>query len=293
MRYIDRNRFRGAVDDNGWNTIKQAQHDAMNGMTIQQKKEYIRNHPEWNRLQPIMREISHHKCWYSEAPIGNNDFEIDHFRPKSKSRQKNDYTDSKSKSTTHKANGYWWLAYEWSNFRLSGIHSNKLRRDRIGECEDVKGKGDCFPLDLFYGRVANDEENTACEVPILLDPLSPVDVCLLTFDNGIPVPATNDPQDIERVLQSIFYYHLDLDQLNRDRKIVWDDCVDHIEDAKEAIDNSVTRETKKSQMDKCFKELRKMADSERKAYTSTAKACIMVYSELTGYDWLKLLVRTL
>jgi len=293
MRYIDRNRFREAVEGFGWEAVKQAQLVAMNTMNIDQKKVYIRNHPEWNQLQPIMRELSHHKCWYSEAPVGNNDFEVDHFRPKSKSRQKNDYTDAKSKSTVYKTNGYWWLAYEWINFRLSGIHSNKLRRDRIGECDDVKGKGDCFPLDLVIGRVANDEENTACEVPVLLDPLNPVDVGLLTFDKGIPVPATNDPEEIDRVLQSIFYYHLDLDQLNRDRKIVWNDCVDHIEDAKEAIDNSVTREAKKGQMDKCFKELRKMADSERKAYTSTAKACIMVYSELTGYDWLKLLVRTL
>ncbi len=123
--------------------------------------------------------------------------------------------------------------------------------------------------------------------------MNPVDVCLLTFDKGIPVPATNDPEEIDRVQQSIFYYHLDLDQLNRDRKIVWDECIEHIQDAKEAIDNSVKREAKKGLMDKCFRELRKMVDSERKAYTSTAKACIMVYSELTGYDWLKLLVRTL
>ena len=27
------------------------------------------------------------KCWYSEAPIGNGIFEIDHFRPKNRARQ--------------------------------------------------------------------------------------------------------------------------------------------------------------------------------------------------------------
>ena len=46
-------------------------------------------------------------------------------------------------------------------------------------------------------------------------------------------------------------------------------------------------------MKKCFIELRKLVDFERKPYTSTAKACLMVYSELDGYSWLKNLVRTM
>ncbi len=293
MRYIDRNKFRQAVEEFGWEAIKLSQHNAMAGMTIDEKKVYIRNHPQWNQLQPIMLGLSHNKCWYSEGPIGPNDFEIDHFRPKSKSREKIDYTNPDSKSKVLKEDGYWWLAYEWFNYRLSGIYPNKLRRDRLGDCDEVKGKGDCFPLDLVNGRIANDEENINCEESILLDPLNPVDVSLLTFEKGIPIPATNDLEEINRVNQSIFYYHLDLDQLNRDRKIVWDECVSHIEDAKEAIDNSLTRENKKSMMDKCYRELIKMVDSETRPYTSSAKACIMVYSELLGYDWLKLLVRTL
>jgi hypothetical protein len=299
MRHIDKNRFREAAtnfrdtDGSTWVEIKQVQLDAMDGLTSDDRKKYIRTHAVWNKLQPIMLGLSHNKCWYSEAPIGNGDLEVDHFRPKNKSKQKVDYTDPSSKSTTQKDDGYWWLAYDWDNYRLSGGLANKLRRDRLGGCNDVKGKGDYFPLDLTNGRIANDEENCNCEWPILLDPLEPDDVCLITFDKGIPIPATTDADEIDRVKQSIFYYHLDLDQLNKDRKIVWADCVDQIRDAKEAIDNAPDKGQKRSMMKKCFKEVRKLVDPERKAFTSTAKACLMVYSELDGYNWLKNLMRTL
>ncbi len=293
MRYIDKNRFRTAAEELGWQAIKLEQMQALEGKSLEDKKKYIREHPVWNQLQPIMLALSHNKCWYSDAPIGNGDFEIDHFRPKSISKQKVDYTNPKSKSVTHKENGYWWLAYDWFNYRLSGALANKRRRDRLGDNDYVKGKGEYFPLDLDNGRVANDEENCNCEIPILLDPLEPDDAGLITFDKGIPIPATTEADEIDRVNQSIFYYHLDLDQLNTDRKIVWDDCVDQIRDAKEAIDNSNDLVQKKGMIKKCFKELRKLMDPERKPFTSTAKACIMVYAELDGYDWLKHLVRTL
>jgi hypothetical protein len=300
MRHIDKTRFREAVadfrDDNGstWDQIKQTKLNAMNGLSVDQRKAYIRTNPVWNKLQPIMMSLSHNKCWYSEATFGNGDPEVDHFRPKNSAKQKIDYTDPKSKSTIHKPNGYWWLAYDWFNYRLSGDLANKRRRDRLGDSDDVKGKGDYFPLDLLNGRVANDEENCNCEFPVLLDPLEPDDVCLITFDKGIPIPATTDPDEIDRVNQSIFYYHLELDQLNKDRKIVWDECVDQILDAKEAIDNSQNAADRRSSIKKCYKELRKLVDSEKRAFTSTAKACLMVYAELDGYkEWLKDLVRTL
>jgi len=292
MRYIDSGKLEQTATDINWAATRQRHLANMENMSIPERKAYINGHPDWNSFQPSMLILSHHKCWYSEAPIGNGDFEVDHFRPKNKAKQKVDYTKVDSKSIVHKDNGYWWKAYDWDNYRLSGALANKLRRDRLGECANVKGKGDYFPLDLISGRIADDEENLACEEPILLDPTNPVDVTLLTFDKGIPIPASTDDDDIDRVKQSIFYYHLDLDQLNTARKIVWDDCVDQIKDTKTSIDNS-TFADKKPMMKKCFKELRKLVDSERKPYTSTAKACLMVYSELDGYSWLKNLVRTL
>lgn len=292
MRYIDNSKLEQVAMDIGWNATRQNHLNNIANLSIADRKTYITDHPDWNQFQPSMLGLSHNKCWYSEAPIGNGDLEVDHFRPKNKAKQKIDYSNAKSKSVVHKENGYWWKAYDWDNYRLAGALANKLRRDRLGDCEDVKGKGDYFPLDLVIGRVANDEENLTCEESILLDPTNPVDVSLLTFDKGIPIPATTDDDEIDRVKQSIFYYHLDLDQLNTARKIVWDDCVAQIKDAKKNIDNSLIA-VKKAMVRKCFEELIKLVDSERKSYTSTAKACLMVYSELDGYSWLKNLVRTL
>lgn len=292
MRYIDINKLEQVAVDIDWDTIKKSHKDNIAGKTVPQRKHYINSHPDWNKFQPAMLSLSHNKCWYSEAPIGNGDLEVDHFRPKNKAQQKIDYTNPNSKSIILKKNGYWWKAYDWDNYRLAGGLANKRRRDRLGDCEDVKGKGDYFPLDLINGSLSTDEGNLSCEYPILLDPTNPADVCLLTFDKGIPVPATIDDYEIDRVNQSIFYYHLDLDQLNTARKIVWDDCVEQIKDAKQSIDNSLLAE-KKVMMIKCFKELRKLVDSEKRAHTSVAKACLMVYAELDGHNWLKNLVRTL
>jgi hypothetical protein len=289
MRYIDRNRFRDAVIAFGWEAIKQSQHDAMNGMTIPQKKEYIRNHPEWNKLQPLMLGLSNNKCWYSEAPIGNGDFEVDHFRPKSSAKEKIDYNDSKSKSRVLKANGYWWLAYEWSNYRLSGGLANKRRRDRLGDFEEVHGKGEYFPLDCSdVGRIANDEENINCEIPILLDPFCHEDVSLLTFDsNGEVISAGLNDYEHERVLQSIFYYHLDLEQLNKERLMAWNDCEREILEIKEIIDTAPDERARRLAVGLCLKRLIDYVKNEDRPYTSAVKACIRVYSKLDGFNWLE------
>lgn len=293
MRYIDINKLQPIAEELGWNDIKNNHMRVMNEMTPAERKTYINSHPDWNKFQSAMLALSYNKCWYSEAPIGNSDFVIDHFRPKNRAKQKENYADPDSETIINKKNGYWWLAYDYTNYRLCGTLANSLRRDRLGDDDTVKGKGDFFPLDKANGRIANDKENVACEVPILLDPTNPVDVTLLTFDEGEPIPATTDEYEIDRVKQSIFYYHLDLEQLNRDRKIVWENCERHIKDAKESIDNAQTRQEKRRMMKKCFEELRRLANPEYSDYTSTAKACIVVYSEIEGYAWLKNLLRTL
>ncbi len=289
MRYIDRNRFKEAVEAFGWEAIKQAQLNAMHGMTISQKKEYIRNHPEWNKLQPIMLGLSNNKCWYSEGPIGPSDFEIDHFRPKNSAKQKIDYKDPKSKSRVLKLNGYWWLAYEWSNYRLSGGLANKRRRDRLGNCEEVHGKGDYFPLDCSdIGRIANDEENTNCEVPILLDPLCQEDVSLLTFDsNGEVISAGFNDYEHDRVLQSIFYYHLDLEQLNKERFMAWNDCERELLEIKELIDSAPDERARRMVVASCFRRLTDYVKNPDRPYTSAVKACIRIHSKLEGFNWLE------
>lgn len=294
MRYIDKKAFGEAAERFGWAALKQAQLDLMNGKSLEQKKEHIRHNAAWNSLQPIMLDLSHNKCWYSEAPIGSSDFEVDHFRPKLKSKQKINYRDSKSKNIVLKENGYWWLAYEWTNYRLSGGLINKLRRDRLGDCEDVEGKGEYFPLDLTdVGRVANDEENTNCEIPILLDPCNQEDVSLLTFDsNGEVFSAGYTDYENERVLQSIFYYHLDLEQLNKERLMAWKDCEREILEIKESIDSAPDERARRIIVASCLRRLTDYVKNPDRPYTAAVKACVRVYSKLDGFIWLDRFVST-
>ncbi|NHN25237.1 hypothetical protein FIA58_006055 [Flavobacterium jejuense] len=295
MRYIDRNKFREKVETFGWEVVRQAQINAMEGFNLLQKKNHINNNPLWNQLQPIMLTLSNNKCWYSEAPIGNSDFEVDHFRPKGKSKQKNDFKDPNSKSTILKENGYWWLAYEWSNYRLSGGLANKIRRDRLGDCEETHGKGDYFPLDCNdVGRIADDEENINCEIPILLDPFSQEDVSLLAFDsNGEAISAGLNDYENERVLQSIFYYHLDLEQLNKERLMCWKDCEREILEIKELIDSAPDERARRLAVASCFRRLMDYVKNPDRPYSSTVKSCVRFYSKLEGFNWLDRFVTTI
>jgi hypothetical protein len=286
MRYIDIAKLQGSVNNIGWDAIRTAHLNAMAYLSVADRKEYINNHPDWNRLQPAMLNLSHNKCWYSESPIGVNDFEVDHFRPKNKAVNHD--------GTIIKQNGYWWKAYDWENYRLTGGLANKRRRDRLKDTDDVKGKGSYFPLDLVNGTVANDEAPIGCEVVILLDPTRLYDVSLISFNaKGEVTPATVDDYEINRVKLSVNYYHLDLDQLEKDRKIAWDDCVNEIQDAKKAIDEGVGIQARQNIMEMCFRRLKRLVDETEKPYTCVRKACLQVYSEKTGYSWLKELIKHL
>ena len=294
MRFIDINKLQETSDNIGWAAKRQAHLDAMRSMTPKQRKAYINNNPDWNEFQPAMMALSNNKCWYSEGPIGNNDFNVDHFRPKNRAVYSTDLKNPKSKLVVTKANGYWWKAYDWDNFRLTGNLSNIRRSDRLNPKNGVKGKGNYFPLDLTNGgRIANDEENVSCEIPILLDPTQQGEVGLLTFDgNGEVMSAGENAYEDLRVMHSIFYYHLDLEQLNRERKIAWDDCEKEIKNGKKTIDEAPNEAAKRLMLNHCFSRLKEYIGNPDRSYLAVSKACIMVHSELNGYNWLKRFVRS-
>jgi hypothetical protein len=97
---------------------------------------------------------------------------------------------------------------------------NIRRRDRLVDCSEVEGKGDFFPLHFDdQAKIAEDCSSISCELPILLDPFSEYDVDLISFDeNGESTPNSSDDFEIFRANESIEFYHLNLDQLNIQRK---------------------------------------------------------------------------
>lgn len=274
MRHINQEDLRTAVKALDWKNRQKAHFNAIKGLTPDQRSQYFNANRDWNDFQKAMMSLYGLKCWYSEALIGAGDFQIDHFRPKNRSRQYD--------TTILKENGYWWLAYDWKNFRLSGGLCNLRRKDRLNSSEEVKGKGDYFPLDMKEGKLAPDCESYKCELPILLDPVDEYDVGLLSFDGNGEILPFGAGKEKERAKWSITLYHLDLEQLNRQRAEVWNDCKIYIEEGNEAYHNTQNEFQRRDAMRFFYRELRKRTD--RKApFSSVAVTCVRTYSALDDY----------
>ncbi len=105
-----------------------------------------RNTKFYNRVRPELHRLFHHKCAYCETQLPTRrDGDIELFRPLSRAIN----LDGKM------APGYWWLAFEWSNFYLACAQCNRTyKRNR-------------FPVHgsrlQYGGQVANEEA-------LLLDP---------------------------------------------------------------------------------------------------------------------------
>ena len=177
----------------------------------------------WRAAAGALRIASHSKCWYCETTQDRSDMPVDHFRPKNRV----------SEAPGHP--GYWWLAFDWTNYRLSCTYCNSKRRDIGGGTEG--GKQDHFPIipPPPHARCDTDPEDR----PKLLDPINDNDTKLLTFmPNGFPHPAKDDPVSVDRVTESIRLYHLDQSALVKKRKRIADDISQHV-NAAGAVQNDM------------------------------------------------------
>jgi hypothetical protein len=168
----------------------------------------------WSDVKECYRQISHEKCWYCETKTDRIRGDIDHYRPKGKITENPGHP------------GYWWLAFDWRNWRFCcELCNSKLADYTTGK---IGGKGNDFPL------VGDDEsrriwhecefEDLLAEDPKLLDPTDPQDPDLLAFSkDGLPGPITNDEEAVEyqRVTASVKAYHLDHFKLNRKRQTLY------------------------------------------------------------------------
>ena len=174
----------------------------------------------WRAADAALRKASDDKCWYCESKQDRSDKPVDHFRPKN----------SVAENAGHP--GYYWLAFDWKNFRWSCTFCNSKRRDVAGGT--AGGKQDHFPIipPPPYARTAADPR----ERPKLLDPLDDKDTKLLTFlTNGFPHPAKDTKEVKDRVNASIKLYHLKQVSLVRKRRRLAADLEEHVAQADDAI----------------------------------------------------------
>lgn len=167
-------------------------------------------HPEVLRA---LRTIAGNKCWYSEVQLDGADPNVDHFRPKGRVRE----VDVELQNTGNVCEGYWWLAFEFSNYRLAAMHANQRRVDTDTE----GGKWDYFPVRGNRAREGTPWGQIAEDI-LALDPCSVTDVRLLWFDpDGKPCVSNwkREPNEaeIERVKTTIWLYHLDKQEIQTSR----------------------------------------------------------------------------
>lgn len=231
------------------------------------RKSVIRENAQiWSRFKEILSKQSYGKCWYCESKELRSDNAVDHFRPKNGIFECRDHT------------GYWWLAFDWRNFRFSCTYCNSKRifEDSSG------GKQNHFPLITPPEWACNPGEE-AHEINVLLDPCDCDDVRLLSFDiSGRPTPANGDNKsgDYLRANKSIEIYHLDHEATRRARK----DLSLEIRDLVNQINRAITakdRQTIRTQKEKLIRLLQ--PDSE-KSFNSVARVYLRQYRNL---EWVQ------
>jgi uncharacterized protein (TIGR02646 family) len=193
------------------------------------KSEINRRRQIWTDLKEKLGALSNKKCWYCESKEIRSDKHIDHYRPKNRVRENG--------CDAHQ--GYWWLAFEWRNFRYCCTYCNSLREDvKTGT---VGGKGDRFPLKDESKRCYTPQDPLIDEQAALLDPTEPADTGLLWFDeDGSAQPRHAKDTALwphVRAQQSIDIFHLNHADLQEARLGISNRCKRLVEQGDESWKN--------------------------------------------------------
>lgn len=228
----------------------------------------------WQELKGLLSELSAGKCWYCESREIRSDYMVDHFRPKGSIAGVDDHS------------GYWWLAFDWKNFRFSCTYCNSKRSD--AETGIVLGKHDHFPLVQEAFRIYSEFDDCALEQPMLLDPTRRMDPKLLWFEpDGRAVPRydrDSDPVFHERAQISIQLLHLNEFRIRTQRREVHGDLLHIVRSVHSHLAGMAQRnQIGQFALDDPFRLIFKAIDS-RAAHSSAARAMLGVYR--TQYPWL-------
>lgn len=271
MRFIDTASLANEICPNWMNKAEEAAafiesvHDARGDVA----EEITARSEIWSELKTQLSALSYEKCWYCESKQIRSDCHVDHYRPKN--------AVAGVDKSQHR--GYWWLAFDWTNYRFCCTFCNSRRTDR--KRNHVGGKGAQFPLKDERFRCYSKNDILNDEVPMLLDPTTALDPPLLTFDlNGAVRPAVSSEKSKllhGRAHISIDVYHLDQVDLEEARLAICNHVEQTLKRAdaafREMMDGGLTT---KERIKAAVDELRKMI-SAKAEYSSAAKAVIRSY----------------
>lgn len=151
----------------------------------------------WRALKDVLSRLNYGKCWYCDCKQIRSHNAIDHFRPRGAVRE----------NPSHP--GYWWIAFNPSNFRYCCTYCNSQITD--SETGFVGGKHDQFPLFDENTRALPCADCSA-EDPVLLDPTNASDIGLITWDIDGKAQSRYSaaawPRNFRRATDSILVYNL-------------------------------------------------------------------------------------
>lgn len=226
---------------------------------IKERNQLIDNHSgHWGKLKPWLLALSAGKCWFTEARDIASHLDVEHFRPKKSSRN--------IKGTER--DGYWWLAFDYMNFRIAGTVPNRK-------------KGGWFPL--RYGSVHSSFKRRCegDEIPHFLDPTNAHDVTLLAFDEegkAIPAPGIS-VWDRVRVRRTVERLKLSEHQaLAEERRKVWQRVTKLISDYRRALSESLHCAAARERAKNSAREISELAKPGAEL-SAVAKWCVLLQND--------------
>ena len=255
MRFIN---LEGKEPNENWRKKAQALCEELDAAGTKDERNKIiqDNATVWGELKPWLLELSCGKCWFSEARDSFSHWDVEHYRPKKA---------AKNLDGTERVEGYWWLAFDWRNFRICGNVGNRK-------------KGAFFPLRQGTHQAGASDRNTDDEVPYLLDPVRPEDPVLMCFDeNGDVKPLPDlDLWNTARVQESIKRYKLrEYEPLMEARRDIWSRCareVNRCQNLMEDMSKSPSA-TKREAISQQMLKLRGMVKFEAE-FSATVSECL-------------------
>lgn len=233
-----------------------------------ERNEFIgKKSAHWGKLKPWLFKLSGGKCWFTDTTNNGSHYDVEHFRPKAEAKN----FDGSVRE------GYWWLAFDYTNYRLAGGVPNTK-------------KGGWFPLCNGSRSSTFDNRCEESEFPYLLDPIRASDPLLLAFNeegNAIPVPSADKwatelgKWNKERAEESIKRYKLnDHDALPERRRKFWSEVTGVIKEFLDAkakfhpVKNPLPGET----MEQAARRIEAMTKPDVE-FSSVAKWCILLRND--------------
>lgn len=266
MLYIDRDRI--PLSNEKWeNKAKELLRELDDAASKEEKHKIIdKNHRYWKLFKDHLKKLSYNKCWYSDSINPASHYHVDHFRPKKKVIN----------FDLSEREGYWWLSFDATNYRLSGSVPNTK-------------KGSHFAVKKNSVEVKGSVKD---EVIYLLDPTKKEDVGLINFrDDGITIesaPEDEEPWDFQRANYTIDKLDLNYEDLVETRSSEWIEMTGIIKNTNEKIKehnedpSAVTAIEIEGLKEQCRKRIASCAN-----FASTNRACLRASGKRWAFDLLE------